>query len=61
LFQAQASWQNIKNIRMEYHLFNGESVGDVQQALHRLGFEITYLQPSSGFGTLWAVQRGNHA
>jgi FkbM family methyltransferase len=58
IFQSDICWQNIKNIRMEYHLVNGKSLEDVKQVLNRFGFAVLKQEPCEGFGTLWAVQTG---
>jgi FkbM family methyltransferase len=54
MFRSSNPWRHIRNIRMEYHLFHGETVADVGQALNGLGFEITKWNYDVGFGILWA-------
>ncbi len=47
-------WDSIKNVRMEYHLYNGESVGQVVKALSGLGFRIIRLKPRrNNMGIIW--------
>jgi FkbM family methyltransferase len=55
MFRTTVPWRHIRNIRMEYHLFNNHSLKDVEQALKQLGFRIKRLEPSAGFGLIWAV------
>jgi FkbM family methyltransferase len=54
LFRAVDAWKHIRNVRMEYHLFHGETVPQVERTLQDLGFEVIHLQPSNGFGMIWA-------
>jgi FkbM family methyltransferase len=54
LFRAVDAWKCVRNVRMEYHLFHGETVPQVERALQELGFEVIHLQPSNGFGMIWA-------
>lgn len=58
MFRSANPWLHIRNIRMEYHLFHGETVRDVEQSLSSLGFETTHWQQDSGFGIVWAVRSG---
>ena len=54
MFRPGNCWRNIRDIRMEYHLFNGETVEQVEQALRGLGFAVTHWRPDAGFGMVWA-------
>ena len=54
MFGVAEPWQRIRNIRMEYHLFHGETVQDVEGNLNRLGFKAIHWQPDVTFGTVWA-------
>ena len=54
MFDPAEPWQHIRNIRMEYHLFHGETVQDVERNLNGLGFEVVHWKPDQGFGTVWA-------
>ena len=55
MFRSAAPWRHIRNIRMEYHLFDQHTPQDVEQALKQLGFRITRFESSTGFGLIWAV------
>jgi FkbM family methyltransferase len=55
MFQSKNPWRHVRNIRMEYHLFHGETVQDVWQILEGLGFKVIHCQPDIGFGIIWAV------
>jgi FkbM family methyltransferase len=57
MFRSAAPWQNVRNVRMEYHLFQGQTVQDVEQALSRLGFEVIHWRSDLGFGMVWATRR----
>ena len=54
LFKTAAPWEHIRNVRMEYHLFHGETVEQLDQTLRNLGFETSHWQHDIGFGTAWA-------
>jgi len=54
MFRLDECWKNIRDIRMEYHLFHGETYQQVEQTLQRLGFEVILWKPDAGFGTVWA-------
>ena len=54
LFELDEAWKRIQNVRMEYHLFRGETVGQVERALQKLGFEAIHWQRDVGFGMVWA-------
>jgi FkbM family methyltransferase len=54
MFGIAEPWQHIRNVRMEYHLFKGETVQDVERNLNGLGFEVIHWKPDLGFGTVWA-------
>ena len=56
MFGNAEPWQHIRNVRMEYHLFHGETVQDVEGNLKRLGFEVIHWQPDVTFGTVWAYR-----
>jgi len=55
MFRSAVPWRHIRNIRMEYHLFDNHTLRDVEQALQQLGFRVTRFEPSTGFGLIWAV------
>jgi FkbM family methyltransferase len=56
MFKHPEPWMHIRNIRMEYHLFHGETEQDVERNLNSLGFEVTHWQPDVGFGIVWAAR-----
>lgn len=52
-----ACWPLVRNVRLEYHLFHGESAEEAVQALTLLGFRILRFQryhPSGG--VIWAAR-----
>ena len=57
LFELDEAWKRVQNVRMEYHLFRGETVEQVERALQRLGFEAIHWQRDCGFGMVWARRR----
>lgn len=61
LFKSAAPWANIRDLRMEYHLFDSHTLEDVEQTLKKLGFRIIRFEPSGGFGLIWAVSCGRAA
>jgi FkbM family methyltransferase len=61
LFRCPEAWRRVRNIRMEYHLFHGETMEDVEDALNSLGFDAFEWQPNSGFGVVWARRRARSA
>ncbi len=56
LFQLSDCWKHIRNLRMEYHLFHGETFPQVEEALHNLGFRIIHTEHDAGFGIVWATR-----
>lgn len=58
LFSAPAPWIQIREVRMEYHLWGTRKFAEVEDALLRLGFEIHKHHPSGEWGTIWATNRG---
>lgn len=54
MFRFAGSWDSIKNIRMEYHLYHGESVEQVKRSLSDLGFQVVRLEPHhDNMGIIW--------
>lgn len=48
-------WARVRHIRMEYHLFRGETAEEAQSALVRLGFRVTRVRRySDRGGAIWA-------
>lgn len=56
LFQLRDCWKHIRNLRMEYHLFHGETFRQLEETLHSLGFAVIHTQHDVGFGIVWATQ-----
>lgn len=56
MFRRAAPWRHVRNVRMEYHLWDGQTVQDVEQSLSRLGFEAIHWDPDGKMGTVWAVR-----
>lgn len=55
ILKSEKCWKSIRNIRMEYHLFHGETVEQVAEALSRCGFEITHWGTQlESRGVVWA-------
>ena len=57
LFRDTASWKRIGEVRMEYHLVDGHTYAEVEQALTGLGFDIYLHQPAESWGMVWAHNR----
>lgn len=54
MFQVKHCWSSIKNVRLEYHLFGGETEQDVVTSLSDLGFRIVRLDSSrTNMGIIW--------
>jgi FkbM family methyltransferase len=57
LFHDKSSIRRAKEIRMEYHLPNGKTLGDFKQIVDDIGFSIVRLLPNSGFGVAWLLRK----
>ena len=57
LFEARECWENVRNLRMEYHLLNCYTVSDVSARLQMLGFTIIKEQHDVGCGIIWATRK----
>jgi FkbM family methyltransferase len=58
MFKSPSAWPQIRNVRMEYHLFHGETVEDVEAALVGLGFKVIHWESDPrypGYGIVWAA------
>lgn len=54
MFGLADAWDSIQNVRMEYHLYGGESVEQVIKALRGLGFRIIRLdRQNNDMGIIW--------
>ena len=53
IFHDKASFQQVRLIRMEYHLVDNRSIDDLSQWAKKVGFQIDRLLPNSGFGIAW--------
>lgn len=56
LFELRQCWKHVRNLRMEYHLFHGETFQQLEDKLRSLGFVLIHARHDAGFGTLWATQ-----
>lgn len=57
MFEDNASWQHIQDVRMEYHLWGRRRFEDLKQTLNGLGFDIYFHNPAGEWGTVWARNR----
>lgn len=58
ILQPRTEWEYIRNIRLEYHLFHGESVEEARRMLADLGFRIQYFRSYDEFsGVIWAARK----
>src|SRR5436190_15637698 len=53
IFQEPRAFERIRNIRMEYHLIHGHSVGDLERITTDLGFRIDRWISNQRFGIAW--------
>jgi len=58
IFKTAEPFQKVWLIRMEYHLLDGKTLGDLKKTADRIGFEIVKLEENSGFGIAWMARRG---
>lgn len=58
LFKLREAWTRVRNLRMEYHLFRGETVEQVDRTLRSIGFEPIHWERDAGFGMVWARRAG---
>jgi len=59
IFKDKKSWGNIKNLAMEYHLFEpNHTLGAVKKTITGLGFTITSLTQADKFGLVTATRTG---
>ena len=57
ILQPVAGWKAVRNVRLEYHLFHGETADQAQRALLALGFRILHFQQySETGGVIWAAR-----
>ncbi len=55
IFKSAECWKSIRNVRMEYHLFHGETVEQVVESLSNLGFRVIHWgTPFELNGVIWA-------
>lgn len=59
LFHATEAWKHVRNVRMEYHLFQNETIAQLKQTLNDLAFDVVRLEPGPCFGMVWARARSN--
>lgn len=63
LFEDTASWQHVRSLAMEYHLWArpGSTDRDIKDILDRLGFGIIHDDPlSEQFGLITAIKKAGH-
>jgi FkbM family methyltransferase len=53
IFQEPRAFEQIRNIRMEYHLIQGHSVRELKRIVTDLDFRIDRWIPNQGFGIVW--------
>ena len=57
ILKASDGWQSVRNVRLEYHLFCGESAEDAARELGRIGFRILRIQRFHDTGgIIWAAR-----
>jgi FkbM family methyltransferase len=57
ILKLDGCWERVKNIRMEFHMFNGETVDQAHAAIARIGFKIIHLdEHNPEMGTMWSVR-----
>lgn len=59
LFDDVESFQHVSEIRMEYHLINGNTLDDFKKSVRKLGFSLIRLVPNQGFGVAWLKRIGS--
>lgn len=58
ILRPGACWRAVRNLRMEYHLFGGETPAQARAMVEALGFRITrFRQVNEMGGVLWASRR----
>src|SRR6185437_14436606 len=57
ILQPDPSWEFIRNVRFEYHLFHGETAEQAERAVLNLGFRILHSRrDNSQHGVIWAAR-----
>lgn len=56
LFQLAECWKQVRNLRMEYHLFEGQTFSQLEESLHKHGFTVIHTEHDIGFGIVWATK-----
>ena len=57
ILRLGAAWESVRNVRLEYHLFHGETADQARRALAALGFRILHFQEYSGTGgVIWGTR-----
>jgi FkbM family methyltransferase len=58
ILELSGCWNSVRNIRLEYHLVDGNTQSDAINALARAGYTIVYApQPGEHNGMIWAARR----
>jgi FkbM family methyltransferase len=57
ILKPNPCWRDVRNIRMEYHLYERGSVPELRAVIEGLGFRLVRCSEDHEFsGTIWAVQ-----
>jgi FkbM family methyltransferase len=57
IFADPKVFEQVRDIRMEYHLTDGRQVEDVRKAAQDIGFEVLELHENNGFGLAYLKNR----
>ena len=57
IFQEPRAFEQIRNIRMEYHLIQGHNFQHLKRMVADLGFRIDRWIPNQGFGIVWLSRK----
>jgi FkbM family methyltransferase len=56
IFDNPHPFQQIRTIRMEYHLTDDRTLADLKAAAFAIGFTIEHLEENTGFGIAWLTR-----
>lgn len=57
ILRSEGCWHAVRNLRMEIHFFNGESLENAKRAVQRIGFQLIRLDVKNGeMATIWAIK-----
>jgi FkbM family methyltransferase len=57
IFDDPRPFQQVHNIRMEYHLTGNRTLADLKAAVASIGFTFEHLEENIGFGIAWLSRR----